>query len=219
MVSWFVDRGCKVGRSESIHLCKHAVVSFVRAVWDAHVDSSSLNEDDIGLCADHALEAGNLEVVKFLQELLPGPVSKYLVAYSACLSGKVDVLEHVVSHGVKLEQQDIDCVGLTGNVDMLEYINKTPQCMQPGTTLLSAVNIVSAASKFGHMAVLQWYHRKGYNFKQHRRLCEEAALYGHLEVLKFLRRLGCEYGDTAKCAKRSGNIRVLVWARQNGLVG
>lgn len=219
MVSWFVDRGCKVSRHESVQLCRHADVSFVRAVWDAHVSPSSLHEDDISLCVDHAVEAGNLEVVKFLETFLPGPATKYLFAYSAVLSKRLDVLQYVVSNGAKLDHQDIECIGSTGIVEMLEYIKNTPQSIQPGTTLFSAeANVVTRAARYGNIGVLQWYDHNGYNLKQHVRLCGEAAFGGHLEVLKFLRSKGCEYGDTAKFAKRSGNIRLLVWARLNGLV-
>lgn len=218
MVSWFVSTGCSLSRADLTNLCTHGDVLFVKTVWDTHVDADMFCEDDISLCVDHTLIAGNIEVVKFLQTKLQSPAVEYMEAYSAVLSNRLDVLQYVVSQGVRLDDDDIGYIGHTGNVEMLEYIKNHPQAMQTGTTLTSAKNILRLASNQGHLNVLRWCHLNGYDFTQDRRLCAEATCDGHLEVLKFLRGLGCEYGDTAKWAKRNGHIKLLTWARLNGLV-
>ncbi|ELR11103.1 uncharacterized protein ACA1_351310 [Acanthamoeba castellanii str. Neff] len=74
--------------------------------------------------------------------------------------------------------------------------------------------ICLAATRGGHLEVVQWLRAKGCPWSPH--TCTHAALKGHLEVVKWARANGCPWrADTIRLTRR--RQRVLAWAAENGL--
>lgn len=75
------------------------------------------------------------------------------------------------------------------------------------------------AAKHGHLDVVRWGHRNGFNRPQWSSLCNNAADGGQLHVLEWARSVSPPYmwgADTAEYAAMGGHLHVLKWLKENG---
>jgi hypothetical protein len=86
--------------------------------------------------------------------------------------------------------------------------------LSTGTLSLDA-NMCSLAASEGHLEMLKWAKKNGYNWDEI--TCSLASKGGHLEILKWARENNCPW-DEVVCveAANGGHFSILKWARENG---
>ena len=79
-------------------------------------------------------------------------------------------------------------------------------------------NIISNASKYGHIHVLEWFKNSEYEFKYDLMAINSASKYGHIHVLEWFKNSEYEfkYNENAiNYASENGHIQVLEWFKNS----
>lgn len=187
-----------------------------------------------------AFTLGNLEIVKYLHEVLHEPISSGAVQAAAthghenCLiyafhsgfasndqpqlakkaagGGYLNCLKYLLSLGNQ-EQKDVCSIAaLNGHLDCLTYAHEIGCSWNYCTP--------NSAAREGHLDCLVYALQNGCNwttFWYEDEVCKIAAGNGHLECLTFAHNFGCQWdSETSLSAVRGGQLSCLRYLHENG---
>jgi hypothetical protein len=80
-------------------------------------------------------------------------------------------------------------------------------------------NIISNASKYGHIQVLEWFKNSGYEFKYDKWAIDYVYENGHIQVLEWFKNSGYEFKydrHAINIASGYGHVKVLEWFKNYG---
>lgn len=213
LVEWFLSKGCTSGMMDYIEAVKGGHISILE--FFSSVMTKTIDEESMSELMDTAVESGNIETIKFLQNI-GGNFCEGIPTISAVHSGDVEILKYVVSQGAMCWEDTVGTVGVTGKVEFLDYMKNNPGIFKDGGSVNDGADILYNAVTNDHRGVMEWCHANGY--MMHDGLCELAVIGNNLEMLKWLRAHGCPFGSTGTVAKKRGYIKIYMWAKLNGCV-
>ena len=151
------------------------------------------------------LRYGALECLKYALEC-DQPLTKGAITHAA-LYQQLNVLQHLISIGLKPESYTMQCVLPRGDINVIRILHQAG-CELSETALISFV-------LYNHLDCLIYAHKSGCIWTAD--LCATAAGCGHLRCLEYLHLHGCAW-DTATLimAAKQGHIRCLRYAHQHG---
>src|SRR5579872_4304535 len=131
-----------------------------------------------------------------------------LVCAGAAEGGHLDVLMWARLHDCPWNSKTYAGAARNAHINVLEWVKLHGCPCDP--------NVCAQAARNGHLDVLKWARSNGCPWNS--RTCEKAAKYGHIHVLKWARSNGCPYGDVRRYASMSGQLHILKYLKEQGIV-
>jgi hypothetical protein len=185
------------------------------------------------LVSCHLAANGSLEALKWLSTKPRMPALGSPSAVYAAMFGRLEVLQWLVSKGVKLEDQVCEQACENGDLELLQYAISvgapvsTSLCdiaarhdhfdcvraaFEKGSPLTG--NVCVYAAKHGNLDMLQFALAQGVEINNYSAIMTYAALGGHLRIVKWAFSRGCQLLPTiAATAAMKGHLEVLQWLR------
>lgn len=168
---------------------------------------------------ERAAERGQLEILKWLFESRCMITSR--ICELAAENNQLHILEWLLESetktGILLKYTNAALFAAKkGRLKVLKWMYKKKLLsIDPLLGSYKSVDLCSNAALGGHIHVLQWLHKKGYQWDE--QTCHNAATNGNLELLKWARENDCPWNEeTSLYAANGGHLKILEWLHENG---
>ena len=124
------------------------------------------------------------------------------------------MLGYIISknENINIIEHEIQSFDILRKTHLNIFINKNRRVLYKN-------NIVKNASIYGHVQVLEWFKRSGYEFKYDEYAINWASNNGYVQVLEWFKHSGYEFKYNKKAinyASANGHVQVLEWFKHSG---
>ena len=166
---------------------------------------------------DDAIEAGNLEILKWLHANTKCKLTDNQSSFAA-RHARIEILKWLLTQGLTFDcytfQEAID----SGNFETVKFVYDTGyKCIEEGTADECECKDVffKCAAEAGNLEVMKWFHEL--NFKANEWVFYYAVKNGNLDNMKWMHQVGIRPNSyTFKQAAEIGNLEVMKWLLEIG---
>ena len=184
-----------------------------------------------------AARNGHMHILEWLQERDQQIPLLQVLCEKAAKGGYLNILEWATKNGAQFGYNTFVQAIIGGHMKTIQYLN---DCGAATWT----EEVLGIAAEMGHLEVLKWTFENG--ITNYKKICESSATGGHLDILKWIHKnnlpwkkdwicyfpqhntdylhalkWSLDIGSKLKgitCAQGAGNLEVLKFLRQNGIV-
>jgi len=202
LFNWLLDNGCEADEYTQWHVCRTGNLAFAKSFL-AH----GYTFTDFGMSG--ASFSGNLELMKFIDNIIHKPCESEYIIISACNTGICENVQWLIDHDYRISVMAFEAASHKGNLEIMKLLKKY-NCPWSSRVLNYACN-------FGDIKNIEWLITSGCPTNQYTiEWCIRPTNGNIIPILKLLIKNGCNLNTTTfdlACYYR--RLDVIEWLLEN----